>query len=261
MLKCLAIIVLLLTTQKPLPVDGSQQQEHPQNHADSTQPVTPPPVISEVDKENADYAQRYAYYKSHPKEYLKTAFAPAYFSNWILAGLGIVAGVIGLCTLGAIRKQAAAQMDADRGWVTANTVGNPLKAINTPGYTPGIVYQIEFSGNSPVKIIKERFRCRIVPSIEGTTPPQPALEKTPTFKFDEGMSPGETVYPSRHKYDISVSLETGPITDQQWLDLKDGKTTLCAYGCIEYEDVFRKLRHTTVCSIYRFNLGGGIEHS
>lgn len=96
------LIGVLACAEKPLPMEGSHQQQQAQPHADASQPNTPPPCATEVCKENADNAERYAYYKAHPKEYFKTAIAPANLSNWILAGLGMV----GVITLVFIKRQA-----------------------------------------------------------------------------------------------------------------------------------------------------------
>jgi hypothetical protein len=107
MLKRLVVLaVFMVAAYKPLPVKGSNQQQQPQTNPDKPQPSTPPPPTSDVDKENTANAERYAYYKTHPKEYLKAAIAPANFSNWILAGLGAFGGFLAVCTLLAIKHQA-----------------------------------------------------------------------------------------------------------------------------------------------------------
>jgi hypothetical protein len=172
----------------------------------------------------------------------------------ILAKVSVVQTVILILTIFSIVGQTRANKNSARAWVTANAVGNPSEPINRPGYTPGVVYQIEISGNSPAKIVRERFRCRIVPAIDD----QPLLEKAPTFTSEKGMYP-EVIRPAGNKYHIPVSLESGPITDQQWSDLGDGKAILCAYGCIEYEDTFKRPRYMRVCCIYHTGDGGVIE--
>jgi hypothetical protein len=183
---------------------------------------------------------------------------------WLVVIAAFTGGVIGWQSwetrksANAALKSAKAQMDADRAWVTSNAIGNPIQPLNTPRYTPGVVYLIEVTGNSPVIIIRERFRCRIVPVVDGTNPVEPLLEEIPTFKSEEGMFP-DTVRPAGNKYNIPVNLESGPITQSQWSDLQDGKTVLCAYGCIEYEDAFRRPHHTRVCSIYHSGDGGVFE--
>ncbi len=151
---------------------------------------------------------------------------------------------------------AQAQMDADRAWITSNAIGNPIQPLNTPNYTPGVVYRIEVGGNSPAKIVRERFRCRMVPAIARNNPIKPLLEEAPTFLSEEGMFPANVVRLAGSKYDISVNLESGPLSSVEWDDLCNGKKVLCAYGCIEYEDIFKRPRYTRVCCIYHFGLGG-----
>src|SRR6185437_10753417 len=131
MLKTLAILAalsVLVLAQKPLPMQGSHQQEQTQPHADKAQQYAPPPCTTEVCKENAENAERYAYYKAHPEEYLKAALAPANLSNWILAGLGIIGGVLALFTILTMRwsseRQLRAYVTAERG-IIAN-VANPI---------------------------------------------------------------------------------------------------------------------------------------
>jgi hypothetical protein len=111
MLKRLAILGILLVgaltcAQEPLPVNGGKQQEHPQAHTDTGQPAAPPLCTSEVCKENAENAERYAYYKAHPNEYWKAAIAPANASNWILTILGGIGGGVAVITLILIKSQA-----------------------------------------------------------------------------------------------------------------------------------------------------------
>jgi hypothetical protein len=125
MLRSLAILVVLFAlAQKPLPVEGGHKQENPQTKSADTQPPAPPPPTSEIDKENAANAERYAYYKAHPKEYLKAAIAPANASNWILAGLGFAASLIGIFTLLAIKTQSDLQAAALRQWIEVQITGS-----------------------------------------------------------------------------------------------------------------------------------------
>jgi hypothetical protein len=124
MLRWLAIpIVIFALAQKPLPVQGENKQGNAQAKPADPQPL-PPPITSEVDKENATNAERYAYYKAHPKEYLKAALAPANASNWVLAGLGFAASLIGVFTLLAIKRQSNLQAASLRQWVDVEVTGS-----------------------------------------------------------------------------------------------------------------------------------------
>jgi len=113
-------------------------------------------------------------------------------------------------------------------------------------------------GNTPARIIRERFRCRIVPAIPETSPPRPQLEAVPTYKTETGMVEveGETVYGPGYIYGISTALESGPLTAKKFVELEDGKSLLCAYGCVEYKDAFGRNGRTQFCLIYKFTFGG-----
>jgi hypothetical protein len=187
------------------------------------------------------------------------------FSDWLAWGGGLLLVLIGgvgvglaLRTVKAIEKQAAAQMDADRAWVLVNAVSNPLDPIYSserPTYTPGIVFMVEIVGNTPAKIVRESFRCRIVPAIEGSRPPKPVLETAPDYR-PEKMFEGSAVYPPTYKYNLSVQLESGPLSADQFARLRDGKDVLCAYGLIEYLDAFKRKGTTQVGVVYNFAFGG-----
>lgn len=73
MLKSLSLLVVFLAVaQKPFPVDQGQQQQT-QVQPNTAKPAAPIVITSDIEKENADNAERYAYYKAHKKEYLNAA--------------------------------------------------------------------------------------------------------------------------------------------------------------------------------------------
>jgi hypothetical protein len=157
MLKRLAIVGLLLIVapigaEKPLPVDRGHQQEQPQTGAAQAHPGTPPIQTSEVSKENAENAERYAYYKAHPKEYLKAAFAPANLSNWILAGLGVIGGILALFTLSTIKAQTSHIVTSERPWMVAQMLGTP-QMYPAAGLV-GAICKLENCGQSIAHIIE-----------------------------------------------------------------------------------------------------------
>jgi hypothetical protein len=128
-------------------VDGSHQQEQTQRQADTSQPAAPIPCASEVCKENAENAERYTYYKAHPKEYLKAAIAPANLSNWILAALGAI-GVLGaILTLVVIKRQVVLQGAAMQQWVDVETRGVSVKTTWNKPFT--LELQFEAVNNTP----------------------------------------------------------------------------------------------------------------
>jgi hypothetical protein len=118
MFKCLAVFTFLLViAQKPLPMYGYGQPSQAQDATEKPCPNAQPVAITEVEKDNAENALKYAYYKAHPKEYLKAAIAPANASNWILACLGIIGAVVGIGTLRVVGRQITNTMRSDRAWL------------------------------------------------------------------------------------------------------------------------------------------------
>jgi hypothetical protein len=87
----------------------------------------------EVSKENAENAERYAYYKAHPKEYLKAAIAPANLSNWVLAFLGIIGGLVAILTLFVIKRQLDMFISKERARLTVEFGSFEFPEPNTLG--------------------------------------------------------------------------------------------------------------------------------
>jgi hypothetical protein len=253
MLKRLAIFGALvgIASAQNLPANQSEQQNHTQSQAsnpDLSAKLCPYVNIQVSGEKEQPSTQN----QSHNWNHWGEAFWPATLSNWVLAALALWAGYTAL-------KAIRSQKEADRAWITVKGIFNLMQPIDSPGFVPSAVYDIEVTGNSPVRIIRERFRCRVVPVIPGNQPVQPLLEKTQTFKSEEGMFPRNSVNPSGYRYYIPVPLESKqPLTPDELTDLRDGKKILCAYGCIEYEDAFRHPHYTRVCSVYRFNTGEGL---
>lgn len=96
---------MLWAAQHPIPTDGGKQQEHPQTNSRTPQPSTPSPLSEDAKKKRVD-GEKDAPQESKAKKYLEDAFAPANLSNWILAGLGVIGGIMAGITLRVIVKQA-----------------------------------------------------------------------------------------------------------------------------------------------------------
>lgn len=47
------------------------------------------------------------------------------------------------------------------------------------------------------------------------------------------------------------------LTINEWESLRDGKTAMCAFGCIKYTSMGRP-HETAVCYVFRFHWGGVI---
>jgi hypothetical protein len=95
----------------------------------------------------------------------------------------------------------------------------------------------------------------VVPAIENSKPPRPALEAVPVYPPQKTFQ-GSAVYPPTYKYQLSVPLESGPLSSDQFARLRDGKEVVCAYGLIEYLDAFKRKGTTQICAVYDFAFGG-----
>jgi hypothetical protein len=249
MLKLLVILGILLAgvlvcAQKPLPMQGSHQQE--QTHVDKVQPDTPPPCATEVCKENADNAERYAYYEAHPKEYLKAAIAPANLSNWILAGLGLIGGVLALCTIRKLERQTKATEDSvkvSRGASKAWIVGKVFE-VKPKSAWPGVneasqfFWEIENQGQTPAFITSVAVDRFMLDSIDAK-PPKPLVDNKVYAFLGAGRQERHTV-------------EFTPATIQK--ARKQGRV-LKVYAAIKYRDIFEESWETGFSFRYHFNTG------
>ena len=256
MLKRLAILGLLTLgigacAQKPFPLEGSHQQEQTQAHPDKAQPDAPSPCTSEICKENAENAERYAYYKSHPKEYLKAAIAPANLSNWILAGLGVIGGVLALFTILTMRwsseRQLRAYVTVERG-IIAN-VANPIHnrrdnpetvaRIIDPQAGPTAQITIKNTGQTPAYdlIHWASIDIREYP-LTTKLPPMPE----PEHSYWNVLGP--TVP------EVKTLRMPRPLTAEEIEGLRNGSRAIYCHGEIRYKDAFKKKRWTRYRCMY-----------
>jgi hypothetical protein len=194
--------------------------------------------------------------------YLNRLFTAENTPNIALAVVGIIGIAIANFTMKAIQKQAQAQMDADRAWVLASVHGQPIEPLTKGlfgGYTPGIVWKIQVAGNTPARIVRERYRCRIVPNNMNEFRHKAELESKPTYIKDRTLIEGDVVFPAGHQYLVSIGLEPESCTIDEITKVTSGRATLCAYGWIEYEDTFERRGQTQFCAIYE--LQGGVIKS
>jgi hypothetical protein len=112
MLKRLAILAVLVATQNPIPPNGSQQQEHPQTQASTSQPKTPAATAPQSTQKDGGDAQQKTPDQSKPKGYWEEAFGPAYASNWVLALLAVVGGIVAGISLALIANQTKILKDS-----------------------------------------------------------------------------------------------------------------------------------------------------
>lgn len=154
----------------------------------------------------------------------------------------------------AAEQSSKAQMDADRAWVLISVAGQPEEPLTgnlIKGQIPGVVWQIQNFGNTPARIIREDYRCRIV-APDPAMPSKPMLEATPMYLPRPDLTEDTMVLPPGQKQLISLVLEFEPNT--RMMDavapVGVGKAFFCSYGRIEYEDAFRRKGITQFFAIY-----------
>jgi len=231
MLKNLVIAAVILAgTQKPLPMNRGQQQEQSQADTSAAQPIPPAFAVSDVDKENTANAERYAYYKAHPKEYLKAALAPANASNWILAALGIFGGVLALHTLSTIKAQTSHIMTTGRPWMTAQMMGNPQMQAGF-GLVGGIC-KLTNCGQSIAYVIEMGNAIDVLEKGASLPDKFPEFDKDNFRRWD---GDGIPIFPEG-KFPRSAMKETGNKRIAQ--SIMAGEQVVWFYGYIRYRDAF-----------------------
>ncbi len=236
MLKWLVIAALVpvvfAATQKPLPMNGSQQQGYPHPHPDTTQSPTPP-CTSEVTNENVANVEGYAFYKAHPKEYLKAAIAPANLSNWILATLGVIGGILALFTLRTFRRQTDHIVTSERAWMVASMkIGpeNPLIFHGTATVPVKAECILKNKGNTPAFIIETGIAIHVIGKDDLLPDSPPPYDPKYVAKWD---GRGIPISPKMSFLRLVFKDVQDPI------NILNGSAVLCVYGYVKYRDVFR----------------------
>lgn len=234
MLKRLAILGLLawgfLTGEHiPLPVKGDDQQNQAGEKKEATNPLPQAACGSSVCKENADNAERYAYYKAHPKEYWKAITAPVNAANWILAFFAVIGGIVAWGTLIVMRRSSERQL---RAYVlpenaTISKVANPDLAIGAE-----VMLNVKNMGQTPAHdvLLYADLVFREFP-LKTPLPPIPDSRGL----IGAPLGPGIT---------MSKRKEYPPLTPEQLSSLRKGESSFYLYGVVTYLDIFKK-RHFT----------------
>jgi hypothetical protein len=198
--------------------------------------------------------------------YFVELVSPNNLPNLLLFVAAVGALAVGVRTLLAIERQTKAAQDGDRGWVMASVAGNPEEPLTgnlIKGIRPGIVWQLEVVGNTPVRIIRTDLRCRIVDS-DPIMVFQPWLEPTPVYLPNQAPE-GQVVSSPGQKQLIVLTIED--LADPQpnvtltgrLAQLGAGFGFFVSYGRVEYEDAFKRKGITQFCAIYRSHSGGVIK--
>lgn len=249
MLKWLAIVALALTlAQKPLPVQGQNQQNQAQSKTSETSSNTPAIFATEVNKENAEKAQRYAYYKAHPKEYVHNAFAPAYLSNWVLAGLGIIGGVLALGTLFVIKRQADHLVISERAWLV---IGSAMQDYRpTESIDPRFDWSILNTGKTPARITETQCTYEMVYRKELYNLPSEPPYTVPIELRGYLLPPGDLIKHSVYLMEPPHSTRKEELEQGDVNTIRMGLYSLRVYGYVKYVDAFGKKRESRFCEHY-----------
>jgi hypothetical protein len=154
-----------------------------------------------------------------------------------------------------------ALVNSERSWVMVNRTAWPHEhgwyAPDFPQYRPGMAFEFEVSGKTPARITESRFILVPVPATPGTTPLEPELPLPPDYtnipRSPEIPDDGRMFAPER-KFQIMLGLSRN-LSLNEWEDLRDQNTLMCAYGRIKYDSLGHD-RETAVCYVFRFHFGG-----
>jgi hypothetical protein len=232
--------VIFALAPKPIPVEASHQQENSQAEPADSQPL-PPPVSPEIDKENAANAERYAYYKTHKKEYLKAAIAPANLSNWILAGLGVIGGVLAILTLFTIKRQNDITIRRER-----------PRLLVEPLYE-GFNFEFKFAALTINSVFVRVTHHGIVNAynVSGTARIDFSSEKRPNDPIDTRKINIPTTIKANSD-PIEIEMLIGEIAESVIDSIQDGRMFVHLFGMITYEDILAdKMRETRFRYIWK----------
>jgi hypothetical protein len=272
MLKKLAIFAVAVYV---LPVQAYVQPNPTQQTSQNGKVTLPVPGVVQQKDESQN---RQTESGKHVDTDVKVISTPArdsydYAAFWVNVALALI-GALGITaafiTLRKLERQtkaaeaaAKAQMDADRAWVLASVAGQPEEPLTgnlIKGVTPGIAWQIQIAGNTPARIIRIEFRCRVVDP-DPAAPSKPMLEPTPIYLPDPNFTEGRIVSPPGEKQLFMVDVESEPNTRlrDRIASAAFGRAFLCSYGRVEYEDAFKRRGVTQFCALYRPPIGGVIK--
>jgi hypothetical protein len=216
-------------------MEWNHQQEHSQPSAGESQAQPPPLSLSEQGNQTATNDERYAYYKAHPKEYLKAAVAPANLSNWILAFIGMAGISVGICTIFAVVRQTNIAVSKERA-VLAFSLGEE-KIYRTDEEEE--TWQLDFT-------------------IRNLGPTRADFVKFQVFTESRGKDKKVRKIPSYYLHVPEVIDGNGQTADLAIMpdvvsldDVFEGKIAVHLTGDIVYRDVFGKRRKTKFDWVWR----------
>jgi hypothetical protein len=181
----------------------------------------------------------------------------------VTAGFAIAQASAARANAAAAQASAEGFLNSQRPWVLVENTGSPESwySPENPAYTPGMVFAFKVYGNTPAKVTEARFQLIPVLATRKDVSLTPDLPLTPKF-MDMCRMPDipefGIVLPPGKSFELRLGLGQSTLTEQQWIDLRDQKYIMCAYGIVRYEDTFGGQRETRVCYGYDFAWGGVI---
>ena len=251
MWKCLAIVGLLAfgvmsCAEEPLTQQRVQQQNHSQAQVDTAHPSASTSISEDVNKKGRNE------YQSRTKKYIEDAFVAGNLSNWILAGLGVIGGIIAGCTLQVIYRQTQILKDSV---VAAQTSADAAKAsadIATGVSIPTLVvheFGIGNVGNSSLSAFFQCPKIKITVKNYGQTPAFlkwwslcftcDELPDIPLYLGD-GIALEKIVVPPGETFNLPelASFQTQGVSIRDVEAIIRREKRFHAYGYICYGDVF-----------------------
>ena len=269
-MKLLIAAVLFTFFQAPAPVQGrksdssSEKRTAPdkrntgtQKSESSQQNEVMESLIKEIEMQQQKEAQENQSQRSHANLETEVQGVLVKYTK-ALVWVGGLQALVLLFTLCVIYMQVKTMRDSERAWVLVKRVGNPaegwLKRI--PGYSPGIVFDFNVYGKTPVKVSEVRFLLEPVSVKKDILPREPDLPEAPDYSKAEAFvrfPEGGMMYAPENAIQLRSDRYLAP---KEYNDLNDGKTILCAYGFIKYTDAFGGKRETRACYVYHVPRGG-----
>jgi hypothetical protein len=247
----------------PHRVNSKQNSNNNKNQADCAPNLMPnySPVIVEI----TDTAQKNQEGRGE-SNYWHKVISPEIIPNWILAAFAIVAAIIALLTLRAIKREekgvktigeaarlnAQAVINAERAWIQVE-LGAPDFRLQTLTGNNGVGvlnWSITNTGRTPARLVEIAARYSLIRSLN-RIPEEPKyegdLEKIPLY--------GKLLAPKESFWSFQ-ELEPSHITQDDLTTITRGERTLFVYGYVIYLDVFDAHHELGFCYYYSVPQGG-----
>lgn len=239
----LTVVALFVTVLSPAQKQPSKSNNQQNKTHQSYEPPPVAPVPCTCICQPAAPVQAQGADKQPEKWYW-----PPVPSNWALVVVGAGGVCIGLRTLRyiAIQTKAAsaaanaallnaqAVIKSERPWIIGREGDNGFKLFGNPSLTPKFSLAIKNSGRTPGKLVRVLMKFEKRFTLDGLKGIEDDLDITCICPI-----PYVLIIPGDPPFTVSATI-TGekPMTQEEMVEVRDGRLFLVAYGVIEYEDVF-----------------------